>query len=380
MSLSGDLSTMPLPDLLQWLAAARKTGVATFARGDTIKTVCLSEGWVAGSSSNDPTDMVGQWLVASGRITEDQLRIALGEQERSHAFLGTILVQMKALSEQEVSAVLALKTEEIIYSLFHWDAGTFEFQEGPYSPLPFRINLAVQEVLLKGVRRFDEMQRITSIFGGSSVVLRRTGLAPPENLTSHAHARTVLESVNGVRSIADIALHTHASEFAVGRFLLMLHQGGYVEIVQPAGGPPRVPAPAQQADSAPWHPAAAAPSTNGFSQAALALIEAGDFEGAITMLSQFNRRDPHVQNLIARAEGGILKKLYAIIPQERVPILARSMDDLKSESLSAEEVYLLSRIDGEWDVRSIVSIAPLREVEALRLLARLRERGFISLE
>src|SRR5881628_2834139 len=116
MSLSGNIRTMPLPDLLQWLAAATKTGVVSF---------------------NDPTDFIGQWLVSCGRITEDQLRIALGEQERSNTFLGTILVQMRALSEQEVSVVLAMKAEEILYGLFHWEEGSFEFHDGEFEKLPF---------------------------------------------------------------------------------------------------------------------------------------------------------------------------------------------------------------------------------------------------
>ena len=35
--------------------------------------------------------------------------------------------------------------------------------------------------------------------------------------------------------------------------------------------------------------------------------------------------------------------------------------------------------DGSWDLRSIISISPLREVDALRAFKKLRERGIIDL-
>ena len=39
---------------------------------------------------------------------------------------------------------------------------------------------------------------------------------------------------------------------------------------------------------------------------------------------------------------------------------------------------MISRIDGIWDIGSIISVSPLREVEALKVLTRLLKRGFIA--
>ena len=39
---------------------------------------------------------------------------------------------------------------------------------------------------------------------------------------------------------------------------------------------------------------------------------------------------------------------------------------------------MISRIDGTWDVRSIVAVSPLREVDAIRVLLRLRDRGLVA--
>ena len=59
---------------------------------------------------------------------------------------------------------------------------------------------------------------------------------------------------------------------------------------------------------------------------------------------------------------------------------SKPMDGLKAEDLSPSEFFMLSRIDGTWDIKSIIQIAPLRESDALRTLKRLRENGLIELK
>ena len=369
MSLSGNIRTMPLPDLLQWLAAATKTGVVSFNRGGTEKKLFFDEGKIVGASSNDPTDFIGQWLVSCGRITEDQLRIALGEQERSNTFLGTILVQMRALSEQEVSVVLAMKAEEILYGLFHWEEGSFEFHDGEFEKLPFRISLSIQDVLLKGLRRFDEMQVIRKEFPDATVVLQRTSSPMPQSVMANPHARNITESIDGARPIAAIALHTHTSEFIVSKFLHELLRAGLVEIVKDSAS----------AASRTRAAGSAGLSGNGFLAPARKLLDRRDYEGALKLLSGATQDDREARSLIEEAEAGLVEHLYRLhLPQDKIPLLARPLSDLMGENLSPEEFYLLSRIDGEWNLRSIVTISPLREVEALRVLNRLRERGVIT--
>jgi hypothetical protein len=59
--------------------------------------------------------------------------------------------------------------------------------------------------------------------------------------------------------------------------------------------------------------------------------------------------------------------------------LTRPVDELETEDLSPQEFFLLSRIDGTWDVRSIIQVAPIRDIEALRTLKKMREKGVIEL-
>ena len=47
--------------------------------------------------------------------------------------------------------------------------------------------------------------------------------------------------------------------------------------------------------------------------------------------------------------------------------------------LTEEESFVLQLIDGRWDVRSLVWIAPLRKIETVRALTRLVERGVVEI-
>ena len=98
MALKGNLRTMPLPDLLQWLGTCRKTGTLRLERAKVVKYIVLREGAIAACSSDDPPELLGHYLVAQGKITEDVLRQALARQAASHEHLGSILIEMRAVS------------------------------------------------------------------------------------------------------------------------------------------------------------------------------------------------------------------------------------------------------------------------------------------
>jgi len=83
--------------------------------------------------------------------------------------------------------------------------------------------------------------------------------------------------------------------------------------------------------------------------------------------------------LIERAEKETIREIYSkVLPAEKTLEIAIPMDQVAGARLTPEEGFLLSRIDGSWTVRSILSVTPMKEVEALRLLKKLFERGIVS--
>jgi hypothetical protein len=114
------------------------------------------------------------------------------------------------------------------------------------------------------------------------------------------------------------------------------------------------------------------------------LLNRGDFDAALEILDRAYRAQPGdeaLRRLLAEAEAAFIEKAYRhYLPPAKHVVLTKSMASLTAERLSPTEFFLLSRIDnGTWDVRSIIQITPLREVDVLRTLKKMRENGVIEL-
>ncbi len=375
MSLSGQLSTMNLADLLQWVAGSAKTGRLDFRRGPVVKEVYVQEGLIVGAASNQPTEMLGHHLVARGRLTEEQLRAAILARREGDEFLGQVLVRLGFVSQDDLLRALAERTEEIIYSLFEWEDADFHFEPGARpGPKVVLIALPVDQVLLRGVHRHDEMERIRQVFPSGRVVLSRTGVPGPREIVEHPLARRILEAIDGRRTIDELAFHVHASPFPVMKFLFEAHRLGLVAI-ESLEGPPLALVTGEAPD-------AELAGLTGPARLAAARehLEKGDPETTLTLLEDEGGADPETRDLRRQAEEAFLEKVYGEeFPRGAVPQLARPLHELTGEALRPEEFFLLSRIDGNVSLGDIIEIAPLQEVETVRALRRLVRRGLVRL-
>src|SRR6202521_681213 len=103
MGIHGTLNTMSVSDLLQFLAAGRKTGTLKLGRGDIIKQIYLEGGLIVGSISNDPREYLGQVLLHYGKIDESQLQAAMEIQRQSGGKLGMILSSGRFVSQRDMN-------------------------------------------------------------------------------------------------------------------------------------------------------------------------------------------------------------------------------------------------------------------------------------
>jgi uncharacterized protein DUF4388 len=359
---------MAFPDLLQWVSQARKTGALSLQHDTLVKRLFLREGVVISSGSNDPREFLGQIMVSQQLLTETQLKEAFDIQEKTHVMLGRVLVEKGWVPEEVVAQALKRKTEETVYSLFLWAEGDFEFhEENGQAEAAIAIHLNVEEVLLEGLRRYDLAQKIRRAFPHQMVILERTSVPPPPELMANAFARRGLELVDGKRTLQDLCLELHAPEFTVSYFLLSALERGFIRVVGPG----------KETGREVSHP----PAADGV-RAAKDLIRAGALEEALSLLEQIAgtaEKSSEVGELMKVAEVNLIDRLYrGSLPPKQIPYLKRPLEQMKDEILTPEEVFLVSRVNGSWDLKSIVSISPLREVDALRVLKRLKERGILA--
>src|SRR5262245_4776157 len=109
MSLAGNLRTMSFADLLQFLDANQSTGTLQIQRAQVLKMIFFEKGKIISTSSTDPKEYLGHFLVSRGYIDEGELRMAMEIQRNSKMLLGKILVVGGKITEEQITALLKLK-------------------------------------------------------------------------------------------------------------------------------------------------------------------------------------------------------------------------------------------------------------------------------
>src|SRR6185503_11886953 len=225
MAIQGTLKTMNLVDLLQFLAAGRKSGTLKFDRGKITKQVYFKNGLVVGSKSNDPREYLGQVLLHYGKVDDAQLKAAREVQRTSGAKLGEVLVEQGFLTEDEVLEILKTRTLDAIYDLFMWNEGDFEFYDEDPSPDELLlIEVEPTNVIMEGIYRIDEFARYRTLVPSDRTVLELN--AGASSLKLGTEFRQVLNFVEKRMSVAEICYHMHASSFHVyGQLYTLISEG-----------------------------------------------------------------------------------------------------------------------------------------------------------
>jgi hypothetical protein len=373
MAIQGTLQTMSLPDLLQFVSAGRKSGTLKFDRGKITKQVYFKKGAIVGSKSNDPREYLGQVLLHYGKVDDAQLKAARELQRTSGAKLGEVLVQQGFLTEEEVLGILKTRTLDAIYDLFMWNEGDFEFYDE--EPLPddlLLIEVEPTNVIMEGIYRIDEFARYkTLVPSDRSIIELAAGWT--SSLKLGKEFRHVLYFVEKRMSVAEICYQMHASAFHVyGQLYTLISEG----VARVAGEKAEeAPPPLSEIEDLPE-------SVTEMVWSAERKLES-DPEEALRIIQaalQQQPNSPEAQALLPTAEEKYVKHVYEAsgLSPRSVPQLKISPADLTDQQIDPQEGFVLSRINGSWDIQAILSICPFREADCLRMIKKLRERGVIG--
>jgi hypothetical protein len=129
MALQGDVSTIPVRELLGWLGRRRASGTLSLSRGMAAWRFQLRSGRVVLASSAARESMLGRLLVERGLLDETQLAAALARARRSRARLGKTLERTGLVSPEELAGVLSAKVEGLLEEALAWTDGRFFFDD-----------------------------------------------------------------------------------------------------------------------------------------------------------------------------------------------------------------------------------------------------------
>ncbi len=374
MGIRGTLNTMSVSDLLQFLASGRKTGTLKLGRGSIVKHIYLEDGVIVGSSSNDPKEYLGQVLLHYGKIDETQLQTAMEIQRQSGDKLGVILSSRGFVSQPDVIEVLRTRTLEIIYDLFIWEEAHFEFFDGEVLPNDLiRIQVQVTSVIMDGIYRIDEWARYRTVIPSERTFFELTP-GWTQSLNANQETRQVLYHVEKHLTAAEICYNLHTSLFHACALLFDLVSEGIIKVAGEAPEPVEVPA-----DLSALNLPQTVPE---LLKLARAEIKENNAENALAIIHsalEQEAKNADAQRLREEAEQKLIAQIYqGGLSQRALPRILVSPEQLEHERLGPQEGFVLSRINGESDIESILSVCPFREADSLRMIKKLLDSGIIG--
>ncbi len=432
---------MQFSELLQWLSTGLKTGTLIVQGSSGEKRIYFQNGRIVSSSSTVEREFLGRFLVGFGFITEEELLRALDVQRESNVLLGKILVMIGAIREEELADLLRLKAAETIYDVFLWEEGTFAFLDGEVPNLAtVTISSDVTGIVMEGLRRYDEWQRIKTRLTSLRQV---PAILIPVEEGLNDRERMILNAIDGIRPIEEIAAVTHNPDFHVAKFVYDLLESGHLQLVgerEPAPTPadrlaaelhtemmstgpisaiyrhePGLPDAADVSSSSSVRAvAASAPRASGPSSAPppspqdfRRFLRPHDSDGRARREAAAKSPVPSPAPASARPPA-VVPELQSLLEEERelpdaveaadslppvpidalampskiplvaIPRLTKPMEELVSLSFTPNEAFIVSRINGLWDIRSIARISPFPEAEVLQVFVKLEAQGVVA--
>lgn len=387
MSLSGTLDTMPVFELVDWMSKKSATGILTFKRAGVAKTMTLESGQVINAASTDAREYLGQFLINFGVVNEDQLQKAFETQQETKVLLGRILVMTGLAKEEEIHRILKLKIRESFLDVFIWDQGNFNFQDGivPDEPSVVPVSVGLGGLCKEGSTRKKSYEEIRTLIPNNACHFVCNQKAIPKDLDARSANAVMLQLARKEFSAADIILRFHSLDFPILKNLYEMVNRGWLGVTEPT---PSTDVEIDveeilELDAVVSDAGAEHTGPDRYLMSAQESMQNRDYDQAIGILKRGlvdHPYDPDLCEALEIAESGLVDALRnEMLSDKCIPYLLR--DDLLaiSSKWTPAQRYILSRIDGQRNLRSIIMVSPLKEVEALKTFRSLIKAGYVAL-
>ena len=244
MALQGNLKDFSITEILQLIGQQLKTGVLKINKGKKSVEIYFVDGMIVHVYSNyrGKKDLIGEIFVKAQFITQDQLERVLRIQKETAKYLGEILVELQLVKKEDVLKVISTQVYEIIYDLFWWEEGEFNFDlklVESYKKIPFA--LSTEQVLLNILRMVDEWSEIEKKIFSPHLVFRKPpggeeqtvdALSFPNNLRKEltSEQELIYKLADGTWTVQEIIDRSLLGKFNASEILSYLLETGLIEI------------------------------------------------------------------------------------------------------------------------------------------------------
>ena len=231
-SFKGNLEVLNLSDIFQSLAMNRHSGTLIVNDGKREKKIFFAEGEICLLTSGRRMRL-GDLLIADGKITEEDLDLALKLQKQSRKKLGEILVEEGFCEPEDIESILRMQIEEELYDLFLWRKAEFEFladtmpeDMAAESPNLTRLHINTNSLIMEALRRLDEWSLIQDAVPSTKEVFVLSDAEAVQEAEVPEAIKRDIAAIDGKTTVMGLAERWFVSEFECCQHLANLVRCG----------------------------------------------------------------------------------------------------------------------------------------------------------
>ncbi len=237
----GDLTEVPLPEVLQLLKFQGQTGVLEVALDQMRFEATFHEGRIHTIRGVNvrAVQRLGRYFVRAGVVTEEQLEEALKDDRFS---IGAKLLDDGVISEEDLRNAVRAQVEDLMFEMLRCRQGTFGLRRADIDEdLPFA-GFSVDALLFEGLRRIDERSVIGQEVPSVDSIFIQGKDASPEGLSKEeARALAALDKKKprAIHALAnDLDLSIDDAMMLIYRLVVLGRARRVRRAGEPAVGPP----------------------------------------------------------------------------------------------------------------------------------------------
>ena len=229
-ALVGRVERAALPEILVRLCRGEVTGVLHMSRGTLERSLHVKNGQCVFATSNNVDDGLVAHLLRRGVISLSD-REETARRLLSNKRVGTILLEMGVIDEDDLRATVREQLSEIVFDTFRWDQGDFQFLEGPLPTVEdITLTRSVEDLVFAGVRRVTSWPRVREGCGGlnARLVLLPEYLAVLDKTTVGPEEWELISLLKSPKTLLEICRESMLGDFRSCQILWALRLLGGV--------------------------------------------------------------------------------------------------------------------------------------------------------
>jgi hypothetical protein len=158
-SIKGDISVMPLTDLLQWIDMCQKTGTINIHFYGIEKKIYVEDGKIVYVSSNKEGERLGEFISKGSYLETNKIKSALIQSQTMKVPFTQRLIELNYFTREQLTEIITTYAKELLLDAISWKEGSFEFVQGliPTNVINGPIKLNTSEIIFDVFKYLEDI-------------------------------------------------------------------------------------------------------------------------------------------------------------------------------------------------------------------------------